>query len=119
MSAVFTGGGGELTRYGPQAFLNPKEPWPEGVEARAWNLAYANVDTRFQTPLDDHQQEAVTTCDGCGTSSTFCHGSVTGCWCCKVSSEERPWKARKAALYEAKQWAQAHAERCRFVAKPG
>lgn len=88
--------------------LTAQQPaaWPEGVIARYLTVGGATVDVRH-----DYTSTCDLTCGGC-TEVERAHG-YTGLRNPTVEQQDH------AAISEARQWAQEHAERCRAMPRPG
>ncbi|MFC5744853.1 hypothetical protein [Actinomadura rugatobispora] len=84
------------------------EAWPEGVIARYLTVGGATVDTGAYEKTD-RDTTLQSTCWGCRESTLSSDGLSA-----YASSEER----LAAALRAARQWSQAHAERCRALPHP-
>ena len=95
--------------------------WPEGVIARYLTVGGATVDlTAKQIPhtfpdgISGTRGLTVASCTGCSASSDFPHwhirkGTYGGSW-----DEDIPEKANT----DARDWAQAHADKCRAMPRP-
>ena len=94
--------------------------WPEGVIARYLTVGGATVDitpTAHPYKADDGivgtRNATRTTCTGCDTSKDFSHWRIhQGTW--------SSWDVEDpdGAGQQAREWSQAHAEKCRAMLNP-
>jgi hypothetical protein len=98
------------------------QQWPEGVIARYLTVAGATVDLArkqirhtFPDGILGTRGLTSATCTGCPASGEFPHWRTrTGTW---SGSWDEDIPAEKADA-DARDWAQAHAEKCRALPRP-
>lgn len=93
----------------------PETVWPEGVIARYLTVGGATVDLTYQlnvlTPPEPFATLA--TCNACTAASEHNHHRMV--WGLASQYEEHH---PEAADRDAREWAQAHAEKCRAMPMP-
>ncbi|MFG2532737.1 hypothetical protein [Streptomyces sp. NPDC048516] len=87
--------------------------WPEGVIARYLTVAGTADPTAYvEITYTSHSGYLVATCAGCGDDEyTETHGRLD-------DPPEREAERVEEALPESREWAQAHAEKCRAMPRP-
>ncbi|MGW2223828.1 hypothetical protein [Streptomyces formicae] len=96
-----------------------KTAWPAGVSARYLTVGGATVDItrRFTLPPDPEPYATLATCTGCPDSKETSHYRTyypSGGFLGEATEEHEP----EAAEEGVREWAQAHAEKCRAMPKP-
>ncbi|MFE1125886.1 hypothetical protein ACFW6R_04470 [Streptomyces albidoflavus] len=99
--------------------MTTQTPWPEGVIGRYLTVGGATVDlTHRLTVLNPPKPHAsLATCTGCSATEERSHYRTyypSGGYLSDAVEEHEP----DAADSVARDWAQAHAERCRALPKP-
>jgi hypothetical protein len=92
--------------------------WPEVVIARYLNLGGATVDVTETGPRDSRLlHSTVAACSGCPASDRSAWED--GHYDCSGTFHPMPREASvRRAEYAAREWAQAHAEKCRAMPRP-
>lgn len=96
------------------------EPWPEGVIARYLTVAGATVDLThgdrtYPTPdgIGETRNHTLAACTGCPAAEEFSHWRVV-----KRMTFDDKVRDPEAADRDAREWAQAHAEKCLAMPRP-